>query len=410
MTNEEGKELLDVLMDAGAKVTNARYKTALKKEVATVRFVDGGDVYIRPVSDMSTPTVITPTSVSDLDPGDIAMPNITWQLLSFGDIVEVVYAQSLNDGCIIRKVGVASSDFIAMSGATFMGTVDVVQRRAYGTLSSAGWYRVLTYNANELVDVVGAEGLIIDFNIVRVYGNGNNEVHYIRLLGVYNNFIFVNESSRSNVLQIDKIRYAYNSTTHVGYVDIHYTNSLANAVTVAFDVKTRLNQQGLIVASGLESVADAPVGETIVTTYTFTANGFVPNQSIINPYGNLAETGHRVATNPSAVSVSSSTYKTVASLTLSAGMWCVFVTVQWAYSSTGRRRAFLSTTQDSSSANVGIMYTSEIKALNDGSANTYVNFAGPLEVSASTTYYVNTWQNSGGALSTTGRFYAMKIA
>lgn len=400
MTNEEGKELLDVLMDAGSKVTNERFKTAVKKEAATVRFVDGDDVYIRPMSDVSTPTVANPTQLSDLDAGDVLLPNETWQHLATGDLVEVVYAQSLNDGFIIRKIG-DHTDVIFDKDVIFNGVVDVTNRRAYATLSSAGWYRVCTAK-----DVGGCT---FDFSIGRPYNNVRAEAHKITfLIAGGGNSKFANESSASNVVCVDKIRCTYGD--YLMHFDIHYNASYQEDIYIDYVVGGNQEAKDTCVSEELVSVVDAPVGETVVTTYTFTANGFVPNQSIINPYGNLAETGHRVATNPSAVSVSASTYKTVASLTLSAGMWCVFVTVQWAYSSTGRRRAFLSTTQDSSSANVGIMYTSEIKALNDGSANTFVNFAGPLEVSESTTYYVNTWQNSGGALSTTGRFYAMRIA
>lgn len=123
----------------------------------------------------------------------------------------------------------------------------------------------------------------------------------------------------------------------------------------------------------------------------------------------LSNIGTRLATNPSAVSVAASTWKTVASLTFSAGTWVLFGTVQWASNSTGRRRAILSTTQDSSD-NYSLMTSMEIKALNDGSANTYVNFASTITLTSQLTLYMNAWQNSGGALSTTGRFYAVRIA
>lgn len=123
----------------------------------------------------------------------------------------------------------------------------------------------------------------------------------------------------------------------------------------------------------------------------------------------LNNIGTRLTTNPSAVSVAASTWKTVASLAFTAGTWVVFGTVQWASNSTGRRRAILSTSQDSSD-NYSLMTSMEIKALNDGSANTYVNFASVVSFTSSQTLYMNAWQNSGGALSTTGRFYAVRIA
>lgn len=414
MTNEEGKELLDVLMDAGSKVTNARYKTALKKEVATVRFVDGGDVYIRPVSDMSTPTVITPTSVSDLDPGDIAMPNITWQLLSFGDIVEVVYAQSLNDGCIIRKVGVASSDFIAMSNATFMGNVDIVQRRCAAILSNVGWYRVLHYAASGPNDANGGDGIAIDFDIVRSYSNTNNEVHHIRLLGVYASFAWVDESSKSNSMIIDKIRYTLAGSD--AYVDIHYAGTLSNYVSVEFDVKSFLSQKKLVFAESLQSVVDAPSGETVVASWEFHENNYCPNigirmgsNSIITGNGDLADTGHYYSATPSEISLAASTWKTTASLALTAGKYIISGTVRFAGNSTGRRMALLSTSANSSS-DLGIIYVDTVKGFSDGGGFNFAHFCAPLQLGSSNTVYLNAWQNSGGALSTIGRLYAMKIA
>lgn len=147
------------------------------------------------------------------------------------------------------------------------------------------------------------------------------------------------------------------------------------------------------------SISTLPTGAVQVTAIPV---------DLTNSYGDLANTGNRLVTNPAAVSVAASTWKTVASLAFTAGIWIVFGTVQWANNSTGRRRAILSTSTDSSD-NYSLMTSMEIKALNDGSANTYVNFASVISLSASTTLYLNTWQNSGSALSTTGRFYAVRI-
>lgn len=159
---------------------------------------------------------------------------------------------------------------------------------------------------------------------------------------------------------------------------------------------------------------DTDINYVPITGGTFTGDvtfegSINANGSIDTSYGDLSKTGNRLVTNPSAVSVATSTWKTVASLAFTTGVWVVFGTTQWESNSTGRRRAILSTLQDSSD-NYSLMTSMEIKALNDGSANTYVNFASVISLSSSTTLYMNAWQNSGSTLSTTGRFYAVRIA
>ena len=156
---------------------------------------------------------------------------------------------------------------------TVGGVLDVVQRRCSATLSGAGWYRVLqTGNPN------GANSAIIDIKITRNYYYSNNEAHCIRFIKVYQNALFVDETSKSNTLIIDKIRYTTDADH--GYVDVHYTGSSANTLFVDFDVAANLYQKQLIVSESLQSVADAPIGETVVTEYSFGANGVYTNTDL----------------------------------------------------------------------------------------------------------------------------------
>lgn len=155
---------------------------------------------------------------------------------------------------------------------TVAGTLDVVQRRCYATLSSAGWYRVLTYTGASDARALGGNGDIYDFSITRKRDYGNNEVHKITLLNPYNVFKFVDESSASNGHFVTKIRVTSNSTTHTKCVDIYYDSTRVNPVTVDFILHSNPDTQGNCVASGLTAVADSPSGETVVTEYTFAAN------------------------------------------------------------------------------------------------------------------------------------------
>jgi uncharacterized repeat protein (TIGR02543 family) len=156
--------------------------------------------------------------------------------------------------------------------AEFHGTVDVTPRRCWATLSSSGWYRLMKYEAANASDVVGLTAFVVDFSLLRRYANNPNEAHKISLFANYNSIEFLNEVSKSLSVGIDKIRYTYNGTN--GYVDIHYSLSASNFVSCDFTVHAPM-YQGRFTAEFLQSVADAPTGETVLTTYDFFANSDV---------------------------------------------------------------------------------------------------------------------------------------
>ena len=98
--------------------------------------------------------------------------------------------------------------------------------------------------------------------------NGYAETHKTTLVLKNNGISFGNEFSSCGTLYVDKIRYTVNGA--VGYVDIHYSASASNTVGVDFTVHVSDNSfQSHFVAKSLQSVADAPTGETVVTTYEF---------------------------------------------------------------------------------------------------------------------------------------------
>lgn len=160
--------------------------------------------------------------------------------------------------------------FVCDFDTKFLANVDVVPRRCSATLSSAHWYRVLHYEGISNDQAHGVVGLIIDFDITRDFSHANNEAHSIKLMATYESMAWANEVSKSNYFLIDKIRWTYNGTD--AYVDIHYTGTGGNNVAVCFDVKAVPDACKRITAESMQSVVDAPVGETILSTYTFHAN------------------------------------------------------------------------------------------------------------------------------------------
>ena len=143
------------------------------------------------------------------------------------------------------------------------GVVDIENRRCSATLSSAGWYRVM-----QTKDV---SGTITDFRIGRPYDANPAEAHKISFYTVGGGkSAFIDETSDTNTLCVDKIRATYGGGFM--YFDVHYNTSSANEVLVYFDVYGKGQANGTSIAMGLASVADAPAGETVLTTYEFMAN------------------------------------------------------------------------------------------------------------------------------------------
>lgn len=157
------------------------------------------------------------------------------------------------------------------------GAIDVINNRSVASLSSAGWYRVLSYNINSETGAKFATACSVDINICTAYNNTTNVSRFVRMLGRYNQVQFSDETSLQSESSpvIDKIRYTYDSN-HNGHIDIHYALSVSNGVVVQFDVRTaNIAYRSVFVSESLQSVADAPTGETIMTSYDFAqrANG-----------------------------------------------------------------------------------------------------------------------------------------
>lgn len=203
---------------------------------------------------------------------------VSFNVESFPDVCKRITAESLQAvaDAPVGETIVSTYTFNAKGtgDATVNGFLDVVSRRAYATLSSAGWYRVLTYEGRSGGDdAKGVSGLIIDFDITRDFSSANNEVHSVKLFATYNDIKFANECSKSATQLIDKIRWNYKSND--AYVDIHYTGTGGNNVTVCFEVKAIPEACNRIRAESLQSVADAPSGETALSTYNFVADKMV---------------------------------------------------------------------------------------------------------------------------------------
>jgi hypothetical protein len=200
------------------------------------------------------------------------------------------------------RIDNVESNYVPSSGGEFTGnvrfdgTVDVVQRRADASLSSAGWYNVIKYNIGSSTGVKFATAQALTVRVGSTYNNTSNCVHEVTMIGTYNtNPRFANELSRSNVNVIDKIRYRYDSN-NVGYIDVHYAATTSNDVWMMFDVGAYNTTQAYWISQNFVAVADAPstggTADTILTTYSFMEStgasiSFTPTSgSAYSTYGN----------------------------------------------------------------------------------------------------------------------------
>ena len=153
------------------------------------------------------------------------------------------------------------------------------------TISSPGWYRVMSHNGGI------PNGGIIKFKIGR---NQNGECHEIDLL-VPNGYTFANEVSVAGTnFGVTKVRVMSNGNNV--YVDVYYALSTSSNLSVSFEPSGTITQSNVTVAA-LQSVSDSPSGETVAAAYEFVKD--TTEFTLINPSLSIpAQTFTDVATIP----------------------------------------------------------------------------------------------------------------
>lgn len=191
---------------------------------------------------------------------------------SVGDFVWVEYMYGMTNAFVSMFASADDKNQYVAGNLTVGGVLDVTKRRCQTTLSSTGWYRVMNVNTNSADASKFSTAAIIDINIGTSYLENNNGTHKISLHGVFNSASFVGEESKSNYMLVDKVRYTYDSSGN-GHIDIRYIGTGENQVWCSFTVHVPYNNQHFFVAERPTNVVDSPSGETVMTEYTFNANG-----------------------------------------------------------------------------------------------------------------------------------------
>lgn len=127
-------------------------------------------------------------------------------------------------------------------------------------INSIGWVRI--------ADVPQEVGNLAVFNIVKKGNVTPGESHEIRLNILQNSIAFTHEVSKSDVLYITKIRYSNAGKVDI-YVDQNYTSDIGIYLQRCASTLEKVENIKLITPTGVDA---SPIGETILTTYDFTAN------------------------------------------------------------------------------------------------------------------------------------------
>lgn len=188
---------------------------------------------------------------------------------------ERIVADAGNGALHIKNAAVYDVVKLDSYGVETTRDVNVTSRHCEFSAHNNAWYRVMQVSIKENND--GHIGAIIHIDITRDYTNTGNEVHSIDLDLVNGKIGFSEEKSVSSTQLIDKIRYTRStlSAELYGHIDIHYSSSVANDVTVNFSVASKTGTN-LVRYSRIESPTiqnDTPANETVVATHNFIANG-----------------------------------------------------------------------------------------------------------------------------------------
>lgn len=152
------------------------------------------------------------------------------------------------------------------AGGTFTGRVKNTTLEQYITVNATGWLRVAT------VPQVG--GTLVRFKIMRHGALTPDEIHEISLAITQNSVQFIDELSKTDVVYVDKIRY-----TNAGKVDIHMDQTAESDIGVTIvPAAPSDTDRASITAVPIASVADAPVGETVLVVYNLSQASIAPGK------------------------------------------------------------------------------------------------------------------------------------
>ena len=148
----------------------------------------------------------------------------------------------------------------------------------------------------------------------------------------------------------------------------------------------------------------APTAAASTNTTQLATTAFVKT-IVDNSITNI--TGARTYKGPDVVAVGTAKHVSIASVSLTAGSYIVYGAAHFASNATGYRFCYMGTGQNVSTGASNYVSRNRMDAVNG--AATICTVVGRLDPTATTTYYLNAYQNSGGDLNVRGRLYIVRI-
>lgn len=186
------------------------------------------------------------------------------------------------------------------------GSLTAAKLETYTSVSSIGWLRVAT--------IPKVDGTLVDIVVVRKGDTTPAETHKISLRLLQNSVSFIDESSLSDTLFIDKIRYS-----NAGKLDIHMDQAELSTIGVfimpaAHSAEAKNNIETLPISG----IADSPLGETILSEYTFNQNSSENYNYTVSTHGDTIGPASYLKREGDAIYG----YLAVTTAALTGGTWC----------------------------------------------------------------------------------------
>lgn len=202
-------------------------------------------------------------------------------------------------------------------------------------------------------------------------------------------------------------------TSTSGLIDT-YTITLTDGSTTTFEVANGENAQVYEIPKdsviGFDSEDATPAGyDEISSPYdaalSATSDNAIQNKAVKAAIDALIDDYNYDAQVSASVPNRTSLFTDIGSFSLTSGLWLVIATVNYPANATGYRCALLSTTSEASGAD----YRGTVVVGASPTDVTRIQVVSLIQVTETTTYYIEGKQNSGSALTATARVQRIKL-
>ena len=150
----------------------------------------------------------------------------------------------------------------------------VVPKYKNYTLGAEGWYRIAKMECKNANEANGSVSNSCGIEIKRVYHYSPTEYKKIRLVSLYQSSVFSEELSKANANgdKITKIRHTVDTTNNTCYIEIYYSTSSFNSLSITMDnYSNAINNNWELIDA--KNTSETVSGVNVLGSYNFSTNG-----------------------------------------------------------------------------------------------------------------------------------------